>query len=102
MMRAFIDTSGARWDVWEVRRDHVVGFGLSHHPVAPELQDGWLCFARGGERRRLAPYPDDWHRMNPEQLAALCERAVEVSSEGSIFDRSRIQLPAPEPDNMRD
>ena len=81
-MRTFIDSSGVRWDAWEVRRDHVAGFGLTHQPVAPELQDGWLCFVSSDERRRLAPYPDDWRRLSIDQLAALCARAEAVTVDG--------------------
>jgi hypothetical protein len=94
-MRTFIDTSGARWDVWEVRRDHVAGFGLAHHPVSPELQDGWLCFAHGRERRRLAPYPDDWRRLSLEQLAMLCAKAVVVTTGVSTLDLPPVEPPAP-------
>ena len=97
-MRTFIDTSGVRWDVWEVRRDHVAGFGLTHHPVAPELQDGWLCFASPQQRRRLAPFPDDWRRLSIEQLAALCGRAEEVTPGSTQVDFSRVPPSAGSPD----
>ena len=94
-MRTFIDTAGTRWDVWEVRRDHVAGFGLTHHPVAPELENGWLCFSSPGHRRRLASYPDDWRRLSVDQLVSLCARAEGVSSEPSHLDFSRVPPPRP-------
>ena len=89
-MRTFIDSAGVRWDAWEVRRDHVGSFGFTHHPVALELQDGWLCFASSGERRRLAPYPDDWRRLSIDQLAALCARAEAVTVDGLKLDFSHV------------
>ena len=92
-MRTFIDTTGTRWDVWEVRRDHVASFGLSHHPVAPELQEGWLCFSSVGRRRRLARYPDDWRRLSIDQLATLCERADVVPEGPAELDFSRVPPP---------
>ena len=101
-MRTFIDSSGVRWDVWEVRRDHVAGFGLTHHPVAPELEDGWLCFASAGQRRRLARYPDDWRRMSIDQLAALCEQAEQVSAESAHLDFSRVPPLGGDPEERPD
>lgn len=89
-MRTFIDTQGVVWDVWEVRRDHVAGYGLPHS-IHPELEDGWLCFASRHEKRRLAPFPDDWTRLGREQLEALCANAhgVRMEHRSSQADRAR-------------
>ena len=77
-MRTFIDHTGLAWRVWEVRREHVQGSGPVQHTVAPELENGWLCFVSAAGKRRLARYPDDWMRMSEEQLIALCGHAKTV------------------------
>jgi hypothetical protein len=41
-----------------------------------DLQDGWLVFESGREKRRLeAPYPADWITMPIHELQELCRRA---------------------------
>ena len=91
-MRTFLDTQGVVWDVWEVRRDHVAGYGLPHS-VWPELEDGWLCFASRYEKRRLASFPDDWRSLYVDQLASLCERAERVTSERARHDFAAALIP---------
>ena len=44
----------------------------------PALQNGWLCFERGVERRRHAPIPRDWSSLTDLELAQLWERARPV------------------------
>jgi hypothetical protein len=41
---------------------------------------GWLCFQRGTDRRRLSPIPDDWQRLSDAELDALCRTARPVRS----------------------
>jgi hypothetical protein len=55
------------------------------HPVTrgedymANLQDGWLVFESGREKRRLeAPYPGDWKTFSIPQLEELCRRAFPV------------------------
>jgi hypothetical protein len=43
--------------------------------VRRELGRGWLAFACGATRRRLAPVPAGWERLPDAELARLCERA---------------------------
>ena len=38
-------------------RRRVVG---TRGAIASEYNNGWLCFTRAGERRRLAPIPTNW------------------------------------------
>jgi hypothetical protein len=60
------------------------------HPVTrgedymANLQDGWLAFESGREKRRLAPYPADWLTYRIPQLEELCGRA-------SLVIRSRAK-----------
>jgi hypothetical protein len=43
--------------------------------VPPALQDGWLAFQTGSERRRLAPIPRNWTKLNETELIDLLGRA---------------------------
>ncbi len=41
----------------------------------PRLTQGWLCFEREGERRRLQPIPDGWTALPDSQLEELLAAA---------------------------
>ena len=45
---------------------------FSRSPVAAEFASGWLCFQSGGERRRLAPVPEEWDRADDETIEQWC------------------------------
>jgi hypothetical protein len=57
------------------RRVAVRGRGV----VQPGYENGWLCFAAGGQRRRLAPIPADWEDCSERALEAHCARAALVT-----------------------
>src|SRR3954467_10658876 len=85
------DEAGREWDVWEVvptaverriarsatkfetverrkvRETRVV--------VPDRLQNGWLAFQSGRDRRRLAPIPPDWEEMTAYELLELLQHA---------------------------
>jgi hypothetical protein len=74
-VREFTDSRGVDWRAWDVTPAHM-------HPVTrgedymANLQDGWLVFESGREKRRLeAPYPADWITMPIPKLEELCRRA---------------------------
>jgi hypothetical protein len=74
-VREFTDSRGVDWRAWDVTPSHM-------HPVTrgedymANLQDGWLVFESGREKRRLeAPYPADWIRLPIPELEELCRRA---------------------------
>jgi hypothetical protein len=74
-VREFTDSRGVDWRVWDVTPAHM-------HPVTrgedymKNLQDGWLAFESGREKRRLeAPYPDNWLKMPIREIEELCRRA---------------------------
>jgi hypothetical protein len=74
-VREFTDSRGVDWRVWDVTPQHM-------HPVTrgedymANLQDGWLVFECGTEKRRLeAPYPADWTTFRIPELEELCRRA---------------------------
>ncbi|HEY1953258.1 MAG TPA: hypothetical protein VGG76_10655 [Gemmatimonadaceae bacterium] len=110
--RTFLDPRGRRWEVWMVhpssierrkmeRRtptenainlieqrvlgDRRVGVG-SRGAVATEYSAGWLCFASGGEKRRLAPVPVNWISANDGQVAEWCRIAKRVVKCGPTWD----------------
>ncbi|HET9683655.1 MAG TPA: hypothetical protein VFP15_06095 [Gemmatimonadaceae bacterium] len=68
--RTFTDSAGLTWDVFEVHR-------ASKKPgaVSAGLEEGWLAFACGEQKRRLAPFPPDWASLPDVDLAVLCEAA---------------------------
>jgi hypothetical protein len=74
-VREFTDSRGVDWRAWDVTPIHM-------HPVTrgedymANLQDGWLVFESGREKRRLeAPYPADWITQPIPALEELCRRA---------------------------
>jgi hypothetical protein len=77
-VREFTDSRGVDWRAWDVTPTHM-------HPVTrgedymANLQDGWLVFESGREKRRLeAPYPANWNTLPIPELEALCRRASPV------------------------
>ena len=45
------------------------------HAVSAGLEGGWLTFISGSRKRRLAPFPTDWHTAEPAELERLCQQA---------------------------
>ncbi|HZE08666.1 MAG TPA: hypothetical protein VE110_07890 [Gemmatimonadaceae bacterium] len=96
--RQFKDRLGRLWDVWQVhpaaaerrysqrrvKEEPVADSAerrsgldrrlesISRNPVAPEFSYGWLCFETKGEKRRLAPVPEDWDRADDETIEQWC------------------------------
>ncbi len=95
--RRFVDSSGKKWEVWEVvpafvdnrrrerralnprsappsssgerrKRDRRIRTLPGYVRVSPGFERGWLCFASGTLTRRLAPIPGAWENADPEQL----------------------------------
>src|SRR4051812_6441570 len=91
--RMFRDSSGRLWDVW-----NVLPSGIERrHGDAPEppvierrrqssprmviderWENGWLTFQTPGEKRRLAPFPDNWPVADDLALENLCNAATTV------------------------
>lgn len=87
--RKIKDGDGRSWDVWEVYPSAVERRMSGEYPavadsdgvtrerrevrllVPLELQQGWLAFQCGDERRRLAPIPEDWTALGEAALVAL-------------------------------
>jgi hypothetical protein len=81
----FVDSGGTEWEVFQVRRA-----SNREGVVTPGREAGWLSFSNGLERRRLAPFPDDWEALRSPELQRLCEKAAVVtSSDGTVAPRPR-------------
>ena len=68
--RAFEDSTGVSWEVFEVHRASAAPRGVS-----PGLEKGWLAFVSAAEKRRLAPYPTTWETDPASELERLCASA---------------------------
>jgi hypothetical protein len=73
----FVDSKGRDWAVREVK-DPNLAMIPPHLLTQPEFAGGWLLFETSGERRRLAPYPDDWTHLSVQQLEDSCLHASRV------------------------
>ena len=72
--RTFTDSAGKSWEVFEVHRtSQKVG------AVSPGLENGWLAFVSGEDKRRLAPIPPEWATTTDAALEALCGSARRAS-----------------------
>lgn len=59
-------------------------------PLASGVHEGWLCFERGDDRRRLSPIPPNWRRATDDELDAYRRAASPVRV-------AHQSTPAPEP-----
>jgi hypothetical protein len=115
-LRVFLDSNGTEWQAFDVvprederrrydrrtsgetqaadvadllerresdRRLTIGGRMRLHSGVAA----GWLCFETGGDRRRLAPIPEDWATASDAQLAEYLRAARPVRKSAAINPR---------------
>ena len=84
--RSFQDSTGAVWEVFEVRRTSQKALAVS-----VGLEHGWLSFVNGTSKRRLAPFPREWETATPAELERLCAmaRVVRHLEEGTAELRQR-------------
>lgn len=80
--RTFTDTAGLNWEVFEVHRA-----SQKAGAVSPGLENGWLAFASGENKRRLAPIPAGWAVATDAELEALCESARNAPTPRYPLDR---------------
>lgn len=117
--RSFRDAQGREWEAWDVvprlierrlsdRRAHRTALGDDERRHGMErrmlrgrratlsgLEQGWLCFEAGKEKRRLTPIPLEWPRCDDARLAEYCERAVPVSPRAPQAGISLPSVPMP-------
>jgi hypothetical protein len=102
-LRQFIADDGQKWEVWDVvpsnperrfERPPTPPDGLERR-MKPQFRvnlgkamvNGWLIFACGSRRRRLAPIPENWHLMADVELCRMLASAVAVPR--SVSTRGR-------------
>jgi hypothetical protein len=73
--RAITDERGVIWDVYAVYPEANLSTKLRG-----AFQHGWLCFDSGAEKRRLSPIPDNWQRLDDEQMERLVDSAERARS----------------------
>lgn len=90
-----MDLLGRSWTVWSVvperpeRRRHDAEAQRESDrrrrqhqefrvPLGERWTNGWLAFETKGEKRRLAPIPDDWELAPEDQLNQLLEQAEQI------------------------
>jgi len=109
--RQFNDATGASWDVWDVRpsdaaratydrRGGVRESSSSETPLPPPtldplLENGWLCFQAGFERRRFAPIPPDWWEVPDGVLRVMLEIANPVMRTSGATEARPGDVPGP-------
>ena len=95
--RKIKDGTGRAWDVWEVYPSAVEQRMSGEYPAVPDggvparekrevrirvpsaLQDGWLAFQSGKDRRRLTPIPERWVTLDDTELIQLLARAARLT-----------------------
>lgn len=107
-LREYKDASGVTWQVWHVvpttrTTAHVVANERrkrtdadfsgdrrrKQFTLTPGMEGGWLCFESSGEKRRLAPVPEDWESCGDAVLAGYLASAAPVSRR--IVDGARSE-----------
>ena len=83
MLRAFTDSTGVEWRVWEVFPGTSTSAGgaqaLSHSSLKnTTYANGWLCFESETEKRRLAPIPTGWEFRDDRLLQDMRDQATLV------------------------
>ena len=91
--RSFIDSVGRRWDVWTVKPENIERRSGTEAtptlerrrrrefrvPLGRKWSDGWLAFETDGDRRRLAPIPENWIDLDDATLERMCGAADRIS-----------------------
>ena len=101
-LRTFVDSTGREWSAFDVvprdserrarerrspdgietfddRRENDRRLTIGGQAMlASQASQGWLCFERRVDRRRLTPIPSDWEQCTDEQLAEYCLQAKPV------------------------
>jgi hypothetical protein len=98
--RRIKDGMGKSWDVWEVYPSAVEQRMSGEHPAVLDgdgrpqerrevrirlpaaLQEGWLAFQAGADRRRLAPIPEKWSTLSDEELLQFLAGADRLDGDG--------------------
>lgn len=96
--RSFQDSTGAVWEVFEVRRSSQKALAVS-----VGLEHGWLSFVNGAHKRRLAPFPREWETATQAELEQLCAvaRVVHQFDDAATLPSQRVGEAAKAPTTPR-
>ena len=73
--RAVADAAGVTWRVREVK-PQPLSAAQRRVLARPEYEHGWLLFENPrGEKRRFAPYPEDWRSRPDAEVQGWCASA---------------------------
>ena len=105
-LRQFKDADGQVWEVWDVvpsnserrfQRPPTPPMGVERRRkpefrvnLGMQMANGWLIFASGSLRRRLAPIPEKWHHGTDDDLRAQLASAVPVDRVTSPLRQDRV------------
>jgi hypothetical protein len=86
-LRTFKDSGGQEWTVWNtlptaqrsalsayMETVSAAGHGDTK-PIRKAFEAGWLTFASGGQKKRLAPIPERWEDGTDADLQRLLVEA---------------------------
>ena len=73
-LREFRDANGVEWRVWATIPETSALGRVDYGPLGG-LEAGWLTFECAEGRRRLAPFPADWHTLTDAELERFCLEA---------------------------
>ena len=84
MLRAFRDSTGVEWRVWEVFPSKTSPLSSADAMSRTSLMgsayaNGWLCFESPSEKRRLAPIPAGWEHGGVRQIEEMWKSATIVT-----------------------
>ena len=73
-MRQFRDAAGVEWQAYQAGPQS--NLGLREELLPESYRGGWLVFESPTEKRRLAPVPQGWQTLTPQELRRLCALAT--------------------------
>lgn len=83
-MRQFHDQHGVAWTAYQVVRQARLSEGLTADILPRTYAGGWLVFECNTEKRRLAPFPNNWRDLTDAMLRSLLAVAVPARPSGSV------------------
>jgi hypothetical protein len=95
-VREFAAADGKPWRAWEIKPEAIHPVTKAEDYLADCFTTGWLVFETnsGDEKRRLCPYPTQWHRASDNQLRQLLELADDVPARKLHAERQEVNDPA--------
>lgn len=98
--RDFTDEHGELWHVRAIRPEsldrRVADDPMLTVPTRtgikvqdPAMMNGWLAFESPTQRRKLAPIPAGWHKMDERELRTLLSQAIVATAFPRLLKKDR-------------